>query len=95
MRANFREEFTYLVEKRERERFDYVREWDSFDENILREKYDDMGPESDFGLYDIDNNSFPHTPKKYDNVEHMTKLEMFRENIKAQNQFSNIYFDNY
>ena len=61
----------------------YPREWHSFDENIMRDHYEDMGPESDFKS-EISHESFPYNPpKKLKDEHYLARLELFRENTKC------------
>lgn len=42
------DEFREVLDDQYRKKEIYVRDWYSYDDNIMREWYDDFGPESDF-----------------------------------------------
>jgi hypothetical protein len=53
------------------------REWHSFDEQVLRDPYDDMEKESHFDD-EASYESYPPKKKKVKNPEYMARLELFR-----------------
>ena len=55
----------------------------------MREWYDDQaGPESDFESQ-ISHESYPHTRRN--NAEQLARLELFRQNLKMNYMYDNVY----
>ena len=86
------EHFTAKLERENRDRYPKPRRCNSFDENVMREWYDDLAPESDFHS-DLSRESFPHDYKetKMGNPGYLARLELFRLTIKSKYQFDNVY----
>lgn len=86
------EHFTAKLSRENKERNPKPRRCESFDENIMREWYDDLGPESDFHS-ELSRESFPHDYKetKLGNPGYLARLELFRLNMKSKYQYDNVY----
>jgi len=71
----------------------YVRDWHSFDESVVRDKYSEMGPCSSFES-EQSRQSFPlrTTCPQMKDPEYLARLELFRERLKSKYQYNNIYF---
>lgn len=65
------------------------RDWHSCDDEIMREWYDDMGPESDFDPSEITHVSYPDQAKKLLDAEYLARLELFRELMKSKYNYNN------
>ncbi len=88
--AQFYKEAKYKLRQEQKEREPIRRRWHSFDEDVLREWYDDFGPMSDFDS-EISHESFPHKKEKLKNAEYLARLELFRQNLKFRYRFNNAY----
>ena len=88
--ALYYREFNAGLKKDHKAREHFKREWHSFDEDVMREWYDDMGPESDFNSQ-ISHESFPHKNDKLKNAEYLARLELFRQNLKMNFMYDNVY----
>lgn len=67
------------------------RDWHSCDDEVMREWYDDLGPESDFNASEITHMSFPDNPKRLQDAEYLARLELFRELLKSKYNYNNCY----
>lgn len=86
----FKEHTDMLQKEFKEEKEPIIRLWHSFDEDVLREWYDDIGPMSDFQS-DISHDSFPHHSTKIKAAEYQARLEIFRLHLKTDNNFNNLY----
>jgi hypothetical protein len=83
--ANFYQEHKQKLHEEEEERgrvkingLPFHRHWHSFDENVMREWWDDLGPMSDYES-DRSNESLPaENEKKIKAPEYQARLDLFR-----------------
>ncbi|CDW73754.1 UNKNOWN [Stylonychia lemnae] len=87
----FKKEFQEDLEKQRRELNIKKRDCQSCDDEIMREWYDDMAPESDFDRSEFSHESYPNNTKKLNDVEYLAKLELFRERLKFKYHYNNCY----
>lgn len=88
----FFEECKQKVDQENLERAFYERNWHSFDENVLRDWYDEMELGSDFEEEAKSTSSFPMRSNKLNkDAEEQARLDLFRERLKSNHQFNNTY----
>lgn len=56
----------------------------------MREWWDDMGPMSDFESQ-LSRDSLPHGEPKYKQAEYIARLELYRQHLKNECMFNNVY----
>lgn len=86
-----KEEFENRLEFLQRQNELYERDWQSCNDEVVREWWDDLGPESDFDSDDLSHESYPPYAKKMKNPEYLAQLELFRERMKSKFMFNNCY----
>eukprot|EP00347_Sterkiella_histriomuscorum_P022324 403330882 len=87
----FKEEFTEKLARQKEELKLEPRDWHSCDDEIMREWYDDLSPESDFDPSEITHVSYPDVSKKLIDPDYLARLELFRELMKSKYHYNNIY----
>lgn len=68
------------------------RDWHSYDDNIMRDRYDDMELASDFSD-SISNITYPDSPSKKKDPNYLAGLELFRERLKSKYHYKNLYVE--
>ena len=85
-------DFKQILKKERKERqLVKRRRWHSFDEDVMREWYDDMGPMSDFNSVKSNDSELLKDDSKLKTAEYLARLELFRQNLKPGHQYNNVY----